>query len=236
MTALAPLVSHHDVTWVASALTEEDRVVAAEGLCEETAGDGSRYRLRLVAHPPDAYDLYYNVIANPTLWFVQHRLWDLMHDPGADLTHAWEDGYLAVNRDFADAVVEEIEHEPDAAVFFHDYHLYVAPQLVRERCPDTELAHSPTFPGSAPTTGRCCPPNRACDPPGTARKRRGRVPHRALARRVSLQLRGSRPRLQPLTLVAAHPISVDPAEFEATAPHRVRPRARARTSLRGPST
>ena len=31
MTALAPLVSHHDVTWIASALSDEDRVVAAEG-------------------------------------------------------------------------------------------------------------------------------------------------------------------------------------------------------------
>ena len=32
VTALAPLVSHHDVTWIASALSDEDRVVAAVGL------------------------------------------------------------------------------------------------------------------------------------------------------------------------------------------------------------
>ena len=82
MTALAPLVSHHDVTWIASALSDEDRAVAAEGAVEETARDGSRYRLRLVAHPPSAYDLYYNVVANPALWFVQHGLWALKHDPG----------------------------------------------------------------------------------------------------------------------------------------------------------
>src|SRR4029450_4723880 len=72
LTALGPLVSHHDVTWIASAISDEDRVVAAEGVVEGGGGDGSRYRLHLIAHPPEAYDLYYNVIANPVLWFVQH--------------------------------------------------------------------------------------------------------------------------------------------------------------------
>ena len=85
VTALAPLVSHHDVTWIASALSDEDRVVAAEGPVEATAADGSRYRLRLVAHDPVAYDLYYHVVANPALWFVQHGLWELKHEPEHDL-------------------------------------------------------------------------------------------------------------------------------------------------------
>lgn len=141
VTALAPLVSRHDVTWIASAISDEDRAVAADGAAEETAGDGSSYRLRLVAHDPAAYDLYYNVVANPVLWFVQHGLWDLKHEPGQDLSHAWDEGYAAVNRSFADAVVAELERSPDAAVFFHDYHLYLAPALVRERAPDPPLAH-----------------------------------------------------------------------------------------------
>src|SRR5918995_2313861 len=141
VTALAPLVSHHDVTWIASAISEEDREVAAVGTVEELAGDGSTYGLRLVAHEARAYDLYYNVIANPALWFVQHGLWDRKHDPEQDLSNAWDAGYAAVNRAFADAVVEEIERSPDAAVLFHDYHLYLAPALVRERRPDVPLAH-----------------------------------------------------------------------------------------------
>ena len=75
VTALAPLVSHHDVTWIASAITPEDREVAEAGPQEETAADGARYRLRLVAHPQASYDLFYNVVANPVLWFLQHGLW-----------------------------------------------------------------------------------------------------------------------------------------------------------------
>jgi trehalose 6-phosphate synthase len=77
-TALRGLLGGHDVTWIASALSDEDRLVVAEGdghaIAEETA-DGSPYRLRLVAHEPAAFDAYYNVVANPLLWFTQHYLW-----------------------------------------------------------------------------------------------------------------------------------------------------------------
>jgi trehalose 6-phosphate synthase len=146
VTALSPLVSQHDVTWIASALSAEDRVVAASCTVPETARDGSGYRLRLVAHDPDAYDLYYNVVANPALWFVQHGLWNLKHDPEADLLPAWRDGYETVNRAFADAVCAELEAVPGAAVFLHDYHLYLTPGLVRERAPAallTQFIHIP---------------------------------------------------------------------------------------------
>src|SRR5205085_4191193 len=51
------------------------------------------------------------------------------------------DGYVAVNRSFATAVLDELEREPDAAVFFHDYHLYLAPRFVRDEQPDAVLTH-----------------------------------------------------------------------------------------------
>ena len=43
--------------------------------------DGAAYRLRLVAHDPAAYERFYNVVANPTLWFLQHYLWGLGSAP-----------------------------------------------------------------------------------------------------------------------------------------------------------
>jgi trehalose 6-phosphate synthase len=146
VTALRGLVTHHDVTWIASAMSDEDRAVAAEagdGAVDETARDGSPYRLRLVAHDPLAYDRFYNVVANPTLWFIQHYLWGLASAPDLDsgLHTAWYEGYEPVNLAFADAVVAEMDNTPEAAVFFHDYHLYRAPRMVRERRPDALLAH-----------------------------------------------------------------------------------------------
>ena len=81
------------------------------------------------------------MVANPVLWFLQHGLWEHLRRPDDDLGCAWDEGYVAVNRRFADAVVEELEREPEAAVFFHDYHLYLAPRFVRESRPAVALAH-----------------------------------------------------------------------------------------------
>jgi trehalose 6-phosphate synthase len=162
VTALRSLITHNDVTWVASTMTPEDRVVAVEGdgePMEEIAGDGSRYKLRLVAHEAQAYDLYYNVVSNPVLWFAQHYLWGLVESPNIDngLHQAWADGYLTVNRTFAEAVTEELAREPDAAVFFHDYHLYIAPGLVRERVPDATMSHFVHIPWPQPDYWRVLP-------------------------------------------------------------------------------
>jgi trehalose 6-phosphate synthase len=146
VTALRSLVSHHDVTWIASAMSDDDRAVSIEAgdeAIEEQSRDGSPFRLRLVAHDEAAYDWFYNVVANPMLWFLQHYLWELAYEPSLDIAHqnAWDGGYVKVNETFAEAVLQELEAEPEAAVFFHDYHLYLAPRLVREHAPDALLAH-----------------------------------------------------------------------------------------------
>lgn len=217
VTALAPLVSQHDVTWIASAISEEDRAVAGAGPVEEAAADGSRYRLHLVAHRPSAYDLFYNVVANPALWFVQHGLWELKHDPDHDLGCAWEEGYLAVNQGFANAVLEELEREPEAAVFVHDYHLYVAPRLVREQRPDTRIAHFTHIPWVGPEGWSVLPETivreihaglLASDVVGF-HAARWRDAFLAVCAGLGLETAD--------TLVTAHPISIDPDEFEALA-------------------
>ena len=79
VTALTGLVNHRDALWVASAMGPED-VEASDlhggrSFCCEV--DGTQYRVRLVSSDPEAYDRFYNVVANPLLWFIQHYLWDL---------------------------------------------------------------------------------------------------------------------------------------------------------------
>jgi trehalose 6-phosphate synthase len=163
VTALRSLVVEHDVTWVASAMTAEDRALAAEAggeAVEERSREDAAYRLRLVAHDQSAYDWFYNVVANPMLWFLQHYLWNLVYDPSIDpgLHHAWDEGYVPVNAAFADAVLAELDVEPDSAVFFHDYHLYLAPRMVRERRPATPLFHFVHIPWPQSDYWRVLPP------------------------------------------------------------------------------
>jgi trehalose 6-phosphate synthase len=157
-TALRSLLQHQDVTWIASATSEGERALAGDTLQQEN------YRLHLVAHDPQAYDWYYNVVANPMLWFVQHSLWELAYTPKVDAAfhRAWRDGYVAVNQGFSQAVLSELEREPDAAVFFHDYHLYLAPKLVRNSHPNATLMHfvhvpwpQPDYWGVLPRAMRC---------------------------------------------------------------------------------
>jgi trehalose 6-phosphate synthase len=132
VTALRGLLEHHDVTWIAAAMTDEDREVAAEGSSEVV----------FVAPDADTYHGYYSVVANPMLWFIHHGLWGRSLRPSLDhaFHDAWRD-YESVNRSFANAVVAELDNKPEAAVFFHDYHLYLAPRYVRAVRPHTKLAH-----------------------------------------------------------------------------------------------
>jgi trehalose 6-phosphate synthase len=233
VTALRSLVSSHDVTWIASAMSDEDRRVAAEagGAVEEQARDGSTYRLRLVEHDESAYDWYYNVVANPTLWFLQHYLWALARAPDVDhgLHHAWSDGYVVVNESFADAVVAELDNAPDSIVFFHDYHLYLAPRLVRERRPEAALAQFIHIPWAQPDYWYVLPSAirsaihdglLANDVIGLHTRRwRGNFLH-AAAELVGADVdyeTGEVHHEGRTTFVGANPISVDPDEFEELA-------------------
>ena len=148
--ALGPLASRRDVAWVASAMSDADREVALAGPREVGSGAGAAIRLRLVAHDPEAYRLFYTVLANPVLWFVQHGLWGLKHDPDADLSHPWEHGYVAVNRGLAEAAVAELDRHPGAPLFVQDYHLYLAPAFVRTARPQARIAHFVHIPWVGP--------------------------------------------------------------------------------------
>ena len=210
--------------------SEEDRVVAGEhggDAVDETARDGSPYRIRFVASDPTAYDWYYNVVANPTLWFLQHYMWGLPYAPDLDLGlhHAWFNGYLPVNQAFADATIAELEREPGAAVFFHDYHLYLAPKLVRARAPGRAIVHFVHIPWPQSDYWTCCrsisgvTSTRAClrmtssvSTPSAGSETSCTAARTSSARTSTSPARPSR--TTGTTLVTSHPIGVDPAEFD----------------------
>ena len=234
VTALRGLVAHHDVTWIASAMSDEDRAVVAEAngeAVEEQLNGDATFRLRLVAHDQAAYDWFYNVVSNPMLWFLQHYLWELAYTPSLDiaLRHAWDEGYARVNAGFAEAVVEELEVEPDAAVFFHDYHLYLAPRFVRERVPDALLAHFVHIPWPQTDYWHVLPDaaRRAIHDGLLANDVIGFHAHRWRLNflRAASDLAGADCNFVESradyagrrSLVAVHPISVEPTEFEALA-------------------
>jgi trehalose 6-phosphate synthase len=217
-TALRGLIAHHDVTWIASAMSDEDRLVAAErgGTIDERTASGAPFRLHLVAHEPAAYDRFYNVVANGMLWFLQHSLFGLATEPdlGPGFRTAWSDGYERVNTTFAAAVLEELDREPAAAVWFHDYHLYLAPALVRARRPEARLMHFVHVPWAQSDYWRVLPLELR------------RAVHEGLCANDLVGFHTERWRRNFVESCAAlgcgtetcvNPIGIDPAEFEALA-------------------
>jgi trehalose 6-phosphate synthase len=161
VTALSGLTSHRKALWIASAMTEEDNEIAASsgGDAVEIELDGASYDVCMVASDPEAYDRFYNVIANPILWFIQHYLWDLSNAPDIRRTEveAWEDGYKVVNADIAAAVLRSIEGQSEPVVMMHDYHLYTCPGLIRAARPDAFLQYFVHIPWSQPDSWRILP-------------------------------------------------------------------------------
>ena len=127
-----------EVVWIASAQSEEDARVAEESLEEPYKVED--LKIVLVEHDEESYDLMYNHLANPLLWFVQHGLYDLPYKPelGEDTQRAWEDGYVVISENFAEAVGSTLEaiggEEP--VILVHDYQLYMVPHALRERLGD----------------------------------------------------------------------------------------------------
>jgi trehalose 6-phosphate synthase len=161
VTALKGLVDHRDALWIASSMNEEDAEASREhgGKSFTCTVDDTDYRLRLVESDPEAYDAFYNVVANPLLWFIQHYLWDLSNAPDIRKAEidAYEQGYTVVNEDLARAVLDELDGVDDAVVMFHDYHLYTAPRVVRRARPDLLLHHFIHIPWTQPDAWRVLP-------------------------------------------------------------------------------
>ena len=132
VTALTSLAQHASATWVACAQNEADTAWREGNLA--SSDDDRALRISFVTLTPAIFHGFYNVIANPLLWFLQHSLWDLARSPVIDAAtwQAWEEGYEAANRLFAEEIVRQVRKESrPAVVMIQDYHLYLVGKMVR---------------------------------------------------------------------------------------------------------
>ncbi len=161
VTALLGLCRYTDVTWIASARTEAD-AAWKEGTL--TLSEGVEVYLKFITPSEDAYYGYYNVIANPLLWFLQHSMWDVPRTPviNAGTWQSWHEGYVAVNEMFAAAIEEEVRTQATPPlVMLQDYHLYLtARSLWRALKPGKRptMLHFIHIPWPGPEYWRILPP------------------------------------------------------------------------------
>lgn len=143
VTALIDAGNKMEVTWVAMTMTEGDRIAMKEaqhnGGVLRSPIRGQKMDIRYVAIPKSAYRKHYEKVSNELLWFLQHYLYDPTQDSSSAhlLQDAWTNGYRLANQAIADEVNAEIERETTTpVVMLHDYHLYLAPAMIRKQHPD----------------------------------------------------------------------------------------------------
>ncbi|MDP3711581.1 MAG: trehalose-6-phosphate synthase [Mycobacteriales bacterium] len=124
-----------DALWVCAALTDADRRAVREGVVV----DGP-VPTRVLDLDPVVLERAYNGVANSTLWFAHHLLWDVPSTPTFDAgTRAEWGAFTAYCSSFAEALADA--GDPGATVLVQDYHLSLVPRLLRALRPDLRIGH-----------------------------------------------------------------------------------------------
>jgi trehalose 6-phosphate synthase len=169
VTALEGIVQEveQSVRWICAPASDEDRVVAraqpwtrfsfdANG--SGSTGTSASCRVQMLDIERAAHDDFYNVIANPLLWFVQHELYEQApSEIGARERRAWHEGYVEVNHCFAAALRDPATVPVGSTVMVHDYHFYLVPGMLRPTRPDLFIQHFTHIPWPRPEAWRLLP-------------------------------------------------------------------------------
>ncbi|WP_433333038.1 alpha,alpha-trehalose-phosphate synthase (UDP-forming) [Spirillospora sp. CA-294931] len=148
-----------DVLWVCATLGEADRRAAREapdGRLDLAGHEIGGAAVRMLDIPAATFQRAYNGVANSTLWFVHHLLYDTPRVPHFDARSRrdWQ-SYEAYNAAFADALARDAA--PGAKVAIQDYHLSLAPRMLRDRRPDLKVVHFSHTPWAPPDYYRLLP-------------------------------------------------------------------------------
>ncbi len=144
--SLARALQGADALWVAAAMNDAERRAAREGIPAQVA---KGIDLHLVDLERPVMDGAYRVIANATLWFVLHGLFDRSRRPILDRHwHEAFEQYREYNRRFAEAVAAGAAE--GATVVVNDYHLFLSGRYLASARPDLSSVHFTHTPFPAP--------------------------------------------------------------------------------------
>ncbi|MGW5262735.1 alpha,alpha-trehalose-phosphate synthase (UDP-forming) [Microbispora sp. NPDC004025] len=149
VSGLSEVVRDTDVLWVCAALSDGDRGAVRQapgGRLDRAFETGP---IRMLDIPPAVFHRAYNAVANSTLWFVNHLLYNTPFSPefGTRFRREWE-SYRTYNGAFALALAEEAA--PRARVMVQDYHLTLTPAMLRVDRPDLRIGHFSHTPWAPP--------------------------------------------------------------------------------------
>ena len=121
VTALEPVLRACDGTWIAQATGDADRETVDDRGRLRVPPDHPQYTLRRVWLSKEEEAGFYFGFANEGLWPLCH----IAHTRPVFRSEDWEQ-YRAVNRKFADVLLDEMSGESEPIVLVQDYHFALA--------------------------------------------------------------------------------------------------------------
>ncbi|HEU5420177.1 MAG TPA: trehalose-6-phosphate synthase [Streptosporangiaceae bacterium] len=161
VSGLLAAASQADLLWVCAALSDADRDAAraAPGgrLPLDDAGSARSAALMLDI-PAATFAAAYNGIANSTLWFIHHLLYNLPRQPGFGVSfwNQWS-AYTDYNRAFATALARAAGDGGQPRALVQDYHLALVPRMLAELRPGIRISHFSHTPWAPPDYYRVLP-------------------------------------------------------------------------------
>ncbi len=166
VSGLSSVAGQSDILWVCAALSDADRAAAREapgGLLSLAAMAGGS-AVRMLDIPPAIFHRAYNAVANSTLWFVHHMLYDTPNRPqfGLAFHREWA-SFRAYNSAFASALAAAAGPYAPAGpggpvrAVIQDYHLTLAPRMLAQLRSDVRIAHFSHTPWAPPDYYRMLP-------------------------------------------------------------------------------
>jgi len=131
-TGMKSVYKEYDSTWI-----------GWPGFAEEEVSKSRKDKINSMLDDEKCKAVYLNAeeIEQYYYGFTNETVWPLFHYFTQYTQHnqdQWE-WFVKVNQKFADKVIEEIK--PGDTVWIHDYHLMLAPQMIREKAPDVTIGY-----------------------------------------------------------------------------------------------
>jgi trehalose 6-phosphate synthase len=152
VTALEPVLCACAGTWLAHGNGTADRENVDRYDRLAVPPDDPRYTLRRVWLTKEEEEGYYYGFANEGLWPLCH----IAHTRPIFRAADWKQ-YQAVNRKFADALLEEMKDSEKPVVLLQDYHFALLPRMIKQKRPDARVAIFWHIPWPNPEAFGICP-------------------------------------------------------------------------------
>jgi trehalose 6-phosphate synthase len=152
VTALEPILRACNGTWIAHGSGEADMETADPQGRLRVPPEEPQYSLKRVWLSKEEENGYYYGFSNEGIWPLCH----IAHTRPIFRPEDWA-FYQKVNKNFADAVLEEMRGTEEPCILIQDYHFALLPKLIKQKRPDARVALFWHIPWPNPESFSICP-------------------------------------------------------------------------------